>query len=388
MVSKRFKKLRNIISLGLIALLITALAAGCGSSTQDAAQSKPAPKAEESKSEAPKSEAPKTDAPDLKPEGKELNVFNWSEYLPQAVIEKFEKKYNVKVNYTTYSSNEEMLAKIMAGGSQFDISVATDYMADIMVKQKLVEQINLNNIPNFKNIGQQFKNMEYDPGNKFTVPYMWGNVVIAVNSSKVKSNVTGYSDLFGSEFKNSLVVLDDQRAILGVILKKLGYSLNETDPKKLEEAKAEFIKLKGNIKAYDSDSPKTSLINGEALAGVVWGAEAVLAQKENKDIKAVLPKEGMYLWQDNFIIPKGAPHKKNAELFINFILDPEISAEISKEFPYANPNLEAHKLMDKETLSNTTIYPDEENMKKGEHLKDIGDALKLYDKIWTEVKGQ
>lgn len=361
--SKTFKKL---LSVGLIAFMLGSVMTGCGKKQSDSAEN----------------------AAPSKTEGTELNVFNWSEYLPQSVIDKFEKKYNIKVNYTTYSSNEEMLAKIMAGGSQFDLSVATDYMVDIMIKQKLVEEINMNNVPNFKNIGGQFKNMSYDPGNKYTVPYMWGNAVIAVNTSKIKTNVTGYSDLWNSEFKNSLVVLDDERAILGAVLKKLGYSMNETDPKKLEEAKQEFLKLKQNIKAYDSDSPKTSLINGEAAAGIVWGAEAVLAQKENKDIKAVLPKEGMYLWQDNFIIPKGAPNKKNAELFINFILDPEISAEISKDFPYANPNVEAHKYMDKETLENKTIYPGEEDMKKGEHLKDLGDALKEYDKIWTEVKGQ
>jgi spermidine/putrescine transport system permease protein len=189
-----------------------------------------------------------------------------------------------------------------------------------------------------------------------------------------------------NKFKNSLVFLDDQRAIIGMALKKLGYSLNETDPTKLEEAKKELLKLKDNIKIFDSDSPKTSLINGEAAVGYVWGAEAALAQQENPDIKVFFPKEGLYLWQDNFVVPKGAPHPKNAELFINFLLDPEISAEISKSFPYANPNVEAHKLMDKETLENKVIYPDSEIIKNGEYLKDLGEATKLYDNIWTEIK--
>lgn len=319
-------------------------------------------------------------------DGTELNVFNWSEYLPNSVIKEFEKKYNIKVNYTTYSSNEEMLAKIMAGGSQFDISVASDYMVEAMKKQNLLEELDLKSIPNFKNIGDKFKNMSFDEGNKYTVPYLWGDMVIAVNTKKVKTDVTGYSDLYGSEFKNSLVVLDDERAIIGSALKKLGYSINETDPKKLEEAKKELLKLKGNIKTYDSDSPKTALINGEASAGLVWGAEAVLAQKENKDIKVVLPKEGMYLWQDNLLIPKGAKHKKNAQLFMNFILDPKVSAEITNQYPYANPNTEAYQYTDKESMNNKTIYPDDENMKKGEHLKDLGESLKLYDKIWTEIK--
>ncbi|MEL7650116.1 MAG: extracellular solute-binding protein [Sedimentibacter sp.] len=315
-----------------------------------------------------------------------LNVFNWSEYLPEEVIQKFEEKYNIKVNYTTYASNEEMLAKIMAGGSQFDIAVSTDYMVDVMIKQNLVQEINMDNIPNYKNIGDEFKSLTFDPENKYTVPYMWGNVVVAVNSKMVDTEINSYADLWDSKFENSMVVLDDQRAVIGMALKKLGYSFNETDPARLEEAKNELMKVKNNIKIFDSDSPKTSLINGEASVGLVWGAEAVLAQKENPDIKVYFPKEGLYLWQDNFIIPKGAPHKTNAELFINFLLEPEISAEISESFPYANPNVEAHKLMDAETLANKVIYPDAEVVQKGEHLQDLGETTRLYDQIWTEMK--
>lgn len=322
-------------------------------------------------------------------DGKEeavLNVFNWSEYLPEDVIEKFEEKYNIKVNYTTYASNEEMLAKLMAGGSQFDIAVSTDYMVDVMRNQNLIQEINMDNIPNYKNIGDEFKGLAFDPENKYTVPYMWGNAVVAVNTKMVDTEIDSYADLWDSKFENSMVVLDDQRAIIGIALKKLGYSLNETDPAKLEEAKNELIKLKGNIKIFDSDSPKTSLINGEASVGYVWGAEAVLAQKENPDIKVFFPKEGLYLWQDNFIIPNGAPHKSNAELFINFLLEPEISAEISESFPYANPNVEAHKLMDAETLDNKVIYPDTEIIKNGEYLKDLGETTRIFDEIWTELK--
>lgn len=317
-----------------------------------------------------------------------LNVFNWSEYLPESVIKDFEAKHNIKVNYMTYSSNEEMLARIMAGDDIFDISVASDYMVDVMRKQKLMEEMDLNNIPNLKNIGQEFKNLSFDPGNKYSVPYMWGTGVIAVNTSKVPEGITSYSDLWNSSFKNSLVVLDDQRALIGISLKKLGYSINETDPVKLEQAKQELLKLKANIKTFDSDSPKTQLINGQATAGYMWGAEAALAQKENKNIKVFFPKEGMYLWQDNFIIPKGAAHKKNAELFINYILDPKVSAEISKAFPYANPNTAAHQYIDKNTLSNTAVYPTESDVKKGERVKDLEDATRLYDKIWSEVRGK
>lgn len=317
-----------------------------------------------------------------------LNVFNWSEYLPDSVIKEFEAKYNIKVNYITYSSNEEMLAKIMAGDDIYDISVASDYMVDVMRKQKIIEPLDMSNVPNLKNIGGEFKNLSFDPGNKYSVPYMWGDAVIAVNKTKVSWDITSYSDLWDARFKNSLVVLDDERALIGITLKKLGYSINETDPGKLEQARVELLKLKANIKSFNSDSPKTELINGQATVGFLWGAEAALAEKQNKDIKTFFPSEGMYIWQDNFVIPKGANHKKNAELFINFILEPNVSAEISKEFPYANPNVAAHQYIDKNTLSNTTIYPTEKDLKIGERLKDLEDATKLYDKIWTEVKSK
>ncbi|WP_040292562.1 spermidine/putrescine ABC transporter substrate-binding protein [Acetonema longum] len=319
----------------------------------------------------------------------ELNLFIWSEYIPQAVLDKFQEKYGIKVNLSHYSSNEEMLAKLQAGGaSQYDLAVATDYMVEIMLKQKqpIIQAFDVNNIPNLKNIDPQYKNKFFDPDNQYTVAYMCGSVLLAVNTDKVKEPVKSYKDLLNPGLKNSLVVLDDQRAIIGIGLKILGYSLNETDPRKLAEAKAQVAKLIPNIKAYDSDSPKTLLINGEAAIGYVWNAEASLAKKENPAIEVVFPEEGMYLWQDNFVLTHGAPHKREAELFMNFILEPEISLLISKEFPYTNPNMEAVKLLDKALLEDKAVYPPTEALAKGEFLKDLGQATRVYDEIWSELK--
>jgi spermidine/putrescine transport system permease protein len=317
-----------------------------------------------------------------------LNVFNWSEYLPDSVIKEFESQYKIKVNYLTYSSNEEMLAKIMAGDDIFDISVASDYMVDVMRKQKLMEEIDMKNIPNIKNIGKEYMNMYFDPGNKYSVPYMWGAGVVAVNSSKVSGSINSYSDLWDTKFRNSLVVLDDERALIGIALKKLGYSINETDPARLLQARDELMKLKPNIKSFNSDSPSSELLKGDVTAGYMWGAEVALAQRQNKKVTASFPKEGMYIWQDNFVIPRGAVHKKNAELFINFILDPQVSAQISKDYPYANPNIEAQKYIDANDLKNTAVYPSDYEMKIGERIKDLGDTTKLYDKIWAEFRGK
>ncbi|WP_238882399.1 extracellular solute-binding protein [Clostridium sp. YIM B02551] len=320
-------------------------------------------------------------------EKRELNVFNWSEYLPQSVIDKFEERYNCKVNYSTFSSNEEMLAKIMAGGSNYDLAVASDYMVEILKKQNLIEPINKNKLSNIGNLGDEFMNLPFDRGNEYSIPYMWLAGIIGVDSSKVDpSTITSYDDLWKPEFKNSLVVLDDERVIIGLTLKSLGYSLNETSPEALEKAKEKLIKLKPNIKAYDSDSPKTMLINGEAKAIFAWGAESSLAKRENKNIQMVLPKEGLFLQQDNFVIPKGAKNNDLAHEFINFILEPEISAEISEAFPYGNPNKAAYPLIDPDIIADKAVYPPSEEVKKGEYLKDIGDKIKIFDDIWTSVK--
>lgn len=317
---------------------------------------------------------------------KELNVFNWSEYLPAEVIQKFEEKYGVKVNYSTFSSNEEMLAKVSAGGGIYDLTVASDYFIQPMVKQGLIQELDLNNIPNLKNLASDFVNKDHDPGNKYSVPYMGNTVSLAYNPDNIKAPITSFEDLWNPELKSQIVTVDDQRFILGMVLKTLGYSGNDTDPAHLEEAKQKMLKLMPNIKAFDSDSPKTLLINGEVNIAFVWGAEIALAQREKPQIKTVLPKEGLMLTFDNFIIPTGAKHKKTAEAFINFLLEPEISAEIAKSFPYINPNTEARKLIDKETLANIAIYPPAEEMKRVESLADIGDAVQLYDRIWSEVK--
>lgn len=316
-----------------------------------------------------------------------LNVFNWSEYLPQSVIDKFEETYNIKINYSTFSSNEEMLAKLMAGGGDYDIAVASDFMVEILQKQDLIREINRDNLSNLKNMDSQFMGLPFDKENKYSVPYMWLAGIIAYDNTKVPEGaITSYADLWKPEFNNSLVVLDDQRAIIGITLKKLGYSLNETSPEALAKAEEELRKLQPNIKAYDSDSPKTSLINGEAKAIFAWGAEGSLARRNNPNVKYVIPREGLFLQQDNFVIPKNAKNIEAANLFINFIMEPEISAEISKEFPYGNPNLAAHEFIDKETLSDEAVYPSEEDVSKGEYLRDVGEAVTELDRIWSEVK--
>lgn len=325
----------------------------------------------------------------LSKDKKEVNVFNWTEYIPEVVINKFEEKYDVKVNYSMFSSNEEMLAKVAAGGGIYDLTMASDYIVPAMVERDMIEPIDLSEIPNFKYLLDDYIDQEFDPGNKYSVPFMGNTLSLGVNPDTIGIDIReikSYKDLWRPELKDKLVVLDDQRMILGMVLKSLGYSANDTDPAHLEEVKVKMTELLPNIKAFDSDSPKTMMINGEAAGCLVWGPEIALAQREKPQIETIIPEEGLIITMDNWVIPKGAKNKELAYAFINFLMEPEISAEIAEYQPYINPNREARKLIDQEILNNIAIYPPEEEMKRIEYIKDIGEAIKLYDRVWSEVK--
>lgn len=315
-----------------------------------------------------------------------LNLFNWSEFLPESVVEQFEKEYDVKVNYATFSSNEEMLAKLMGGNISYDLVVTSDYAIEIMIKQNLIQEIDKDNVPNLENIDENVLDLGFDPNNKYSLPYMWGGNYIVVDRSKISKEITSFDGLWDSEFKNSMVILDDPRVIVGMALQKNGYSINTTNPEELKKAKEDLIKLMSNVKAFDSESPKTLLINGEASIGYVWGTEAYLAKLENPNLETVLTKEGVVPQYDNFVVPANAKNKRLAEEFINFIYRPEISAQVSEEFPYANPNQAAYPLIDPDKLNDIAVYPPREAVEGNELIKDVGEATRLFDDIWTEVK--
>jgi spermidine/putrescine-binding protein len=307
--------------------------------------------------------------------------------MPEAVLRGFEREYGVKVNYDTYSSNEEMHAKLKAGGTGYDIIVPSDYMVQVLRRENLLEPINFANIPNWSNIGDDYKDWYFDPGNRYTVPYMWGTTGIAYDASKIKREIKSWEDLWDPEFAGKVVLPDDAREVIGIALKTLGYSKNSTDPAELARAKAKLKRLAPNVKAYNSDSPKTLLLSGEVWIGAVWSGEAALARRENPNIAYVLPREGAGIWMDNLAIPRGAPHKYTAEVFINYLLRPEVSALLSEAYPYGNPNVASYDYTDPAYLRNPISYPPRKALFNAEWLMDIGEAMELYDRIWTEIKG-
>ena len=307
----------------------------------------------------------------------ELNVLNWSSYIPDEVIHDFEKKYNIKVNYGTYSSNEELLAKITSSKEgTYDVIFPSDYMIELMRERKLIEPMNLSKIPNSVNLDSVFLNQSYDPDNKYSLPFLTTIVVIAVNKDKIKDDITGYVDLLDPSYKNNIVLLDDQRIIIGMALLAKKYKMNDVDPRSLLAAKNWLLDLKKNVKAYDSDSPKSFFMTEEADIGVMWNAEAELAKKENPSIEIIYPKEGHAISTDNYAIVKGAKNKDNAYLFINYLLETKVSDKITKEYPYISPN----KQVKNSIITTDTIF------NGGYYVNNIGDKIRDYDKLWAEIK--
>ena len=331
--------------------------------------------------------------PKMEVTSKELNIFVWTEYIPTEWKTCFEKVYGVKINHDEYSSNEEMYAKLKAGGSNYDIVQPTDYIIGLMVSQGLLQQVDQNKLP-MANYDPNYLNQPFDPGNKYTVPYMAGVDAIIYNADKVKTPPTSWADLWNPEYAGRMVFLDDSRVVIGMTLLTLGYDVNTKDKAQLDAAKAKLATLIPNVKLFDSDSPKTALIAGDVDLGIVWTGEAFTANQENPAFKFVYPKEGGILWQDNWAVPTGAPHMDAVYAWINYTSQGNMFWLMLRDFPYVMPNkaaLEFAKtnqadLYNAYMASPITNVP-QADIDNGHRIEDVGDVTPLYDQIWTEVKG-
>ncbi|QAR33879.1 extracellular solute-binding protein [Geovibrio thiophilus] len=319
--------------------------------------------------------------------GKELYLYNWSEYMPEEVIQKFQKETGIKVIYNTYDSNEAMYAKVkLISGKGYDLIVPSTYYVSKMKKENLLARIDKSKISNFKNLEKSLLNKPYDPGNDYSVPYLWGSTGISYNADKVKDKVDSWSVLWKPQYKGKILLTDDVREVFQMALVQLGYSGNTIKEAEIKAAYELLRKLMPSVRTFNSESPKVPYINGEVTIGMNWNGEAFLAQEEMPSMRYVYPKEGVILWMDNFAIPKNAKNINEAHTFINFVLRPDIAKIISEEIGYATPNREGKKLLDEEVRNNPTSYPSEAIVAKGEFQEDVGDAILIYEKYWEMLK--
>lgn len=321
---------------------------------------------------------------------KEVNVICWSEYLPQEVLDGFEKEQGIKVNMTTYSSPDEMLAKVQASAKgTYDLIIAPENYTPIFSGQNLLMELDRSKIGNFSNIDEKYLGRENDPDNNYSVPYMFASALIAVNTDVISAgNIKSYKDLLNTEYEDQMVVIEDSRAMLAMSAMATGHDVNDTSDEALSDIKGYMEQLVPNIHAYNGDSPKTLMINGECPIGLIYGAEIVLAQEENPSIVGIYPEEGVYMGVDAMMVTAEGKNTDNAYLLLNYILDGEVSASISRVFPYINPNKEAVKILGDEYAGNPLKNPPADVMARACTLQDIGDEVSKLVDLWTEIKTQ
>jgi spermidine/putrescine-binding protein len=329
----------------------------------------------------PAAEAPKP--------GKTLHLYNWDNYIDPALLKDFEKEFGVKVVEDKFASNEELLAKLQSGAAGYDLAVPSDYMVRLMIRQNLLAPLDHKNLPNLKNLAPRFRNPAYDPKHAYSVPYLWGTSGIGYSRKAMARHgaPASWDDLFNPDklrkVRGRVSMLNDMREAIGAALIYRGYSPNSTDPKQLEAAREVLLKQKPFLAKYDSEAYKESLASGETWMVHGWSGELFAARKTNPDIAYALPKEGTFLFVDNFVIPKGAKNKAAAEAFINYLLRADVAARNSSTLRYPTPNEAARKRIDPKLEGASYTLPADVRYFA---LEDLGEAGRLYEKIWTEVK--
>ena len=321
---------------------------------------------------------------------KQVVVYNWGEYIDPEVITLFEEETSIRVVYEEFETNEIMYPKIVSGAVAYDCVCPSDYMIQKMAANDLLAEIDFSNIPNIENIGKIYmeKSEEFDPGNRYSVPYVWGTVGILYNRTMVDEEVNSWKILWDAKYKDSILMQDSVRDAFAVGLKYNGYSLNSTNMQELKEAQRLLIDQKPLVQAYVVDQVRDKMIGNEAALGVIYSGEAIYTQRENPDLEYVIPDEGSNVWIDSWVIPKNAKHKENAEAFINFLCRPEIALMNFDYITYSTPNVKARELIEDEDIRNSQIaFPDDATLSRCETFHYLGrEAEEIYSELWKQVK--
>jgi len=322
----------------------------------------------------------------------EIFLYTWVEYIDPEIKTQFEEECGVTVTETNFDSNETLLATLQAGGADYDLVVPSDYMVQIMVDEGMLMELDYNVITNMQHMDPLNVNQYFDPEQKDTVPYFWGTSGFAVDTNVVTDYTASWEMMFDpdSPYCGQISMLDDERETIGAALMYLGYPINDTDPEHLEEAKNLLIEQSACVRAYDSQTNDDLLISGETVLAHIWTGDAILAGLPDsggrEGIVYVIPEEGCTIWQDNMAIPVGAPNAYTAMVFMNYLNIPEIAAQNAEWVGYGTPNAAAKDFIDPDILADEGIYPPEEVSSSLQWIEDVGDALQLYDRIWTEFK--
>ena len=318
----------------------------------------------------------------------EINFFNYGENIDEETVKEFEKQYGIKVNIETFDDMENMYQKVKNEGVKYDVILVSDALMPRMIKENLIQELNKDNIPNISQMDEEYLNLEIDQGNKYSVPYMFGTVGLIYNKDVVKENVDSWDILWNEKYKDKVFMFDTYRDTIGVALKKLGYSLNSTDPKQIEEAKELLIQQRKTVDPiYGVDNGTTMIPAGESDINMIWSGEGLNLQEENPNLVYIVPKEGANFWIDSLCIPSNAKNVEGAEKFINFVSDKESALRIADEIGYTTPNKEARLEQPESVRNNPNAYMPKEIMDRCEIYVDFSKNIKrMYDDAWLDIK--
>lgn len=320
-------------------------------------------------------------------EEKVLNVFTFEGYYDETTLTEFTKATGIKVNISSFASNEEMLMKLQAnGGSEYDIVLASDYVLSTARKEGLIQPLNKEKLTNWENINPAYLNQYFDPESEYAVPYTAGSPMIVYDPAQVEGEITSFADLWDPQFEDSVWLLNDARVTLGAVLRSMGHSYNTTDEAILAEAAEKLNALKPNCRVLDYDFGYNYLANGEVKAAYLFTPYVVLTLLENPNLKAVFPEEGIGFGIDAMVIPAKAPHPDNAHKFINFYLQADTAKTVAEYQAYINTNQAADALIDPDFLAMTPFHIPEELYATKEYVEDIGETASVYQEIWTNFR--
>ena len=322
------------------------------------------------------------------PLAKELIFYDWEADMPQSVLDAFTAEYGVKIKYLVYEAQEEAIANIEAG-QIYDVAVMESRFIPQLAQKDLLAELHHDHLSNLKNISASFRELAYDPDNEYSIPYNWGTTGLVVRSDLLDEPVTHWSDLWDARYAGRVAVwMGQRREIISLTLKSLGYSANSEDAQQLKAALHRLIQLKHNafaLEDYDLSSSTNVMVEGKAVISMGYAYDALSGQEKNPAIEYVLPQEGALLWNDTFIVPKASANQSTAEVFLNFLLRPEINAMIANENLYATPNEAARLFIEPEILNNPVIFPKNKALVNAElvlPLTSSGQAL--YDQVWEQ----
>lgn len=325
-----------------------------------------------------------------KDEEEKVYVYNWGEYIDRDTLDMFEKETGIKVIYDEFEQNEEMYPKIKSGAVQYDVVCPSDYMIQKMIEDDLLAEINFDHVPNIKNIDPTYleSSKNFDPENKYSVPYCWGTVGILYNKTMVDEPIDSWGAIFDEKYSGDILMIDSVRDAFGIALSYLGYDLNSTNEAELEEAKALLQKQYPLVQAYVVDQVRDKMIGGEAALGVIYSGEAIFTQRENPDLEYVVPKEGSNVWIDGWVIPKNSRDKENAEAFINYMCSAEIALKNFEYITYSTPNSAAREMITDEDIKNSKVaFPEPSVLDRCRTYRYLGEEIEaLYIDKWNEVK--